>query len=240
MSRRHFLRIGSLALGGLGLGGIAPWQFAHGDGHRGSSDTSVILVWLPGGPPHMETYDMKPDAPTEYRGPFRPIRTVVPGLDVCEFLPLHARIANKFSLIRSIAHTFADHGGGHKKFLTGRDPFQPTGFVNDHPCVGSMVARMREKPGDTIPCYVVGAPAGRDHIDVFSFGSAYLGPATHPFTVPGDPSSPTFQVRNVGTAAEARGRLDERTPACCRASTALCPALTAPPRPRWTPSASAA
>jgi hypothetical protein len=136
---------------------------------------------------------------------------VVPGLDVCEYLPMHARIASKFSLIRSIAHTFADHGGGHKKFLTGRDPFQPAGFVNDHPCVGSMVAKLREKPTDTVPCYVAGTDPGRDGIDVFSFGSAYLGPSTHPFSVPGDPSLPTFQVRNVGTAATARSRLDERT-----------------------------
>jgi hypothetical protein len=212
MSRRRFLRVGALALGGVGLGGIAPWQFAAGDDRRAvSTDTSVILIWLPGGPPHMETYDLKPDAPAEYRGPFRPIRTVVPGLDVCEHLPMHARVAGKFSLIRSIAHTFADHGGGHKKFLTGRDPFSPVGFVNDHPCVGSMVAKVREKPTDTVPCYVAGTDPGRDGIDVFSFGSAYLGPATHPFMVPGDPSSPTFQVRNVGTAAGARGRLDERT-----------------------------
>jgi hypothetical protein len=212
MTRRHFLRIGSLALGGLGLGGIAPWRIATAGENRVSlPDTSVILIWLPGGPPHMETYDMKPDAPTEYRGPFRPIKTTVPGMDVCEFLPMHARIARKFSLIRSIAHTFADHGGGHKKFLTGRDPFQATDFVNDHPCVGSMVAKMRAKSDDNIPCYIAGTDPGRDGIDVFSFGSAYLGPATHPFMVPGDPSSPTFQVRNIGTPATARPRLHERT-----------------------------
>src|SRR5437870_3121117 len=83
-----------------------------------------------GGPPHMETYDMKPDAPEDYRGEFRPIHTNVSGIDVCEHLPLHARCADKYSLIRSISHGFADHGGGHKKFLTGRDPKEPTGFVN--------------------------------------------------------------------------------------------------------------
>src|SRR4051812_11769948 len=179
LTRRHFLRIGSLALAGLGVRGLTPWQLtaAEGEGGKSSPDTSVILIWLPGGPPHMETYDMKPDAPVEYRGDFRPIKTVVPGLDVCEYLPRHARLASKFSLIRSIAHTFADHGGGHKKFLTGRDPFSPVGFVNDHPCVGSMVARVREKATDTIPCYVAGTDPGRDGIDVFSFGSAYLGPS---------------------------------------------------------------
>src|SRR5262249_39817037 len=157
-------------------------------------------------PPHMETYDMKPDAPAEYRGAFRPIRTVVPGLDVSEYLPMHARVADKFSLIRSIAHAFADHGGGHKKFLTGRDPFHPPGFVNDHPMVGSMVARVRQgrEARPPVPDYVAGTDPGRDGIDVFSFGSAYLGPSTHPFTVAGDPSSPTFSVKNLGLPAAQR------------------------------------
>ena len=66
-----------------------------------NSDTAVIFVWLPGGPPHLETYDMKPDAPAEIRGEFRPIRTVVPGIEVCELLPRHAAVADRFSLIRS-------------------------------------------------------------------------------------------------------------------------------------------
>src|SRR4051794_29962995 len=169
MTRRHFLRIGSLALGGVGLGGIAPWRLAGADGKPASpTDTAVILIWLPGGPPHMETYDMKPDAPSEYRGDFRPIRTNVPGIEVCELLPRHARIADKFSLIRSVAHKFADHGGGHKHFLTGREPAQPTGFVNDHPMVGSMVAQMRADREVGIPNYIAGTEPGRDQIDVFS------------------------------------------------------------------------
>jgi hypothetical protein len=173
-------------------------------------DTSVIFIWLPGGPPHMETYDMKPDAPADYRGEFGPIPTVVPGLDICEHLPLHARIADKFSLIRSIAHEFADHGGGHKRFLTGRIPASPVDFLNDHPMVGSMVAKVREHRNIGIPNYVAGTDAGRSDIDVFSFGSAYLGPETHPFTVVGDPSDPKFQVQNLSLAREMEGRLDDR------------------------------
>src|SRR4051812_47957776 len=106
MSRRHFLRLGSLALAGVGAGGLLPWKLRAADG-AATPDTAVILVWLPGGPPHMETYDLKPDAPAEYRGEFRPIKTNVPGIDVCEHLPLHARVADRFSLIRSIAHNFA-------------------------------------------------------------------------------------------------------------------------------------
>ncbi len=210
LSRRQFLQFGSLALGGLGA--LRPWQQASAArAGRSVPDTSVILVWLPGGPPHMETFDMKPAAPVEYRGAFRPIKTTVSGLDVCEYLPMHARAAKKFSVIRSISHEFADHGGGHKKFLTGRDPLSPVGFVNDFPMVGSMVAKMRQgQSRGAVPDYVAGAPAGRDQIDVFSFGSAYLGPSTHPFSVPGDPSSPTFSVRNLGADDAARARIKER------------------------------
>src|SRR4029077_20155222 len=144
-------------------------------------DTSVILIWLPGGPPHLDTYDLKPDAPAEYRGPFRPIQTNVPGVEVGEHLPLHAKVADRYALIRSIAHNFADHGGGHKRFLTGRDPSSPVGFVNDHPMVGSMVARVRQDRVVGVPNYISGTEPGRAGIDVYSFGSAYLGPSTHPF-----------------------------------------------------------
>src|SRR5262245_17987736 len=81
LSRRQFLKIGALSLG-AGLGGVVPYQLASENG-RPASDTAVIFIWLPGGPPHMETYDLKPDAPLEYRGEFRPIRTVVPGRHRC-------------------------------------------------------------------------------------------------------------------------------------------------------------
>src|SRR5262245_8356637 len=127
LSRRNFLKIGALSFGGFGLADVVPWQLRATERSGPTPETSVIFIWLPGGPPHMETYDMKPDAPAEYRGEFRPICTRVPGIDVCEHLPLHARVADKFTLIRSIAHNFSDHGGGHKPFLTGRDPTSPVG-----------------------------------------------------------------------------------------------------------------
>src|SRR5215468_3565735 len=159
LSRRNFLKVGSLTLGALGFNGLLPLKISANESPS-RDDTAVILVWLPGGPPHMETYDLKPDAPAEYRGDFRPIRTSVPGLDVCELLPLHARVAHRCTLIRSIAHHFADHGGGHKRFLTGRDPRSPVGFVNDYPMVGSMVARVRPERRAGVPTYVAGVDAG--------------------------------------------------------------------------------
>src|SRR5262249_35127581 len=210
VSRRNFLKIGALTFGGFGLSDVVPWQLQASERGGSTPDTSVIFIWLPGGPPHMETYDLKPDAPAEYRGEFRPIRTRVPGIDVSEHLPMHARVADKFTIIRSIAHGFADHGGGHKRFLTGRDPSSPVGFVNDHPMVGSMVARVRPERRAGVPAYVTGVDAGRDGIDVFSFGSAYLGPQTHPLMVVRDPTAPNSQVRNLGVAPPLAQRLPDR------------------------------
>ncbi len=209
VSRREFLKVGSLALGGLGSLGVAPWHLAAAQG-QSKPETSVILVWLPGGPQHMETYDLKPDAPAEYRGEFRPIQTVVPGIQVSEHLPLHAKVADRFTLIRSISHGFSDHGGGHKRFLTGRKPRSPVGFGNDHLMVGAMVSKVRGQRPDGVPNYVTGTDPGRSGIDVFSFGSAYLGPSTHPFVVAGDPSAPGFEVRNLQPIPQVAEQINER------------------------------
>lgn len=210
VSRRDALRIGALGVGGMCLSDLLRLREASASQVAPAPDTSVIFVWLPGGPPHMETYDMKPDAPADYRGEFKPIPTNVPGIDVCELLPLHAKCADRYTLIRSIAHEFADHGGGHKRFLTGRHPKTPTGFVNDAPAVGSVVAKMRENVQRGVPNYVSATHAGRAHVDTYSFGAAYLGPAYAPFNVPGDPSLADFQVKNLALSTEMESRLDDR------------------------------
>ncbi|MCA9201412.1 MAG: DUF1501 domain-containing protein, partial [Planctomycetales bacterium] len=211
VSRRTFLQIGSMAVGGLGFGDMLRLRSqAAAATAKAEPDTSVIFVWLPGGPPHMETYDMKPNAPLDYRGDFRPISTNVPGIDVCELLPMHAKIADRYTLIRSVAHEFADHGGGHKRFLTGRKPAEPTGFVNDAPAVGSIVAKMREHRNNGLPNYISGTNPGRAGVDVYSFGAAYLGPSYVPFNVPGDPSDEKFEVRNLGLDQSMSERLDDR------------------------------
>jgi hypothetical protein len=125
-------------------------------------------------------------------------------------MPRHAKLADKYSVVRSIAHKFADHGGGHKRFLTGRDPLEPTGFVNDYPMIGSCVAKLLEGRSVGLPNYICGADDGRTQIDVFSFGSAYLGPSTYPFTFGGDPSQPNFKVQNLALLKELEQRLDDR------------------------------
>jgi hypothetical protein len=174
------------------------------------AETSVIFVWLPGGPPHMDMYDMKPGATSDYRGAFRPIRTSVPGIELCELMPRHAAIADKFAIVRSVSHTFADHGGGHKRMMTGRVPNTPVDTVNDAPATGSIVAKCREKRDRGIPSYVSMNPGGRTG-DVFAQGAAYLGQAYLPFTVEGDPSAPTFAVPNVAAEQAVASRIGDRT-----------------------------
>ncbi len=100
-ARREFLQAGTLALGGLGLAEVLRGRAAAGELNR---DTSVILLYLHGGPSQLETYDLKPDAPIEYRSVFAPIATNVPGMEICELFPLQAKIANRFSLVRSLNH----------------------------------------------------------------------------------------------------------------------------------------
>jgi hypothetical protein len=209
ISRRGFLQVG--AFGALGLTELMRQRAQSAvAAAKAEPDTAVIFVWLPGGPPHMETYDLKPNAPQEYRGIFKPIPTVVPGLDVCEYLPRHARIADQYNIIRSVAHEFADHGGGYKRFLTGRLPASPVGFENDAPMVGSIVSKMREGRDAGLPNYIAGVDGGRGGVDTFSFGAAYLGQATTPFLFQGDPNSPTFQIDNLVVPKELEGRLDDR------------------------------
>ena len=208
--RRAFFEFGGLSVLGLGMADfLRAQEVAKTSGAR-LNDKAVIFIWLPGGPPHMETYDMKPDAPREYRGIFQPIHTNVSGMDVCELLPRHAKCADKYTLIRSVHHDFSDHGGGHKRFLTGRIPATPTGFVNDAPSVLSIINKILSGKDQAMPACVAGVDGGRDGIDVFSFGSAYLGPATTPFIVSGDPSSPKFEVKNIGLAPDLEHRLTDR------------------------------
>ena len=175
---------------GLGLSDFLRLRALAEEAKSLPQDNAVIFVWLPGGPAHIDTYDMKPEAPEEIRGIFRPIRTNVPGMDICELFPQQARCADKFTLIRSICHDFADHGGAHKRFMTGRIPATPTEFVNDAPAVTSIVSRMLEgRHRNALPPVIAGVDDGRSQVDVFSLGAAYAGASHTPFIIAGDPSS---------------------------------------------------
>src|SRR5207244_490896 len=152
VSRRAFLRLGSLALGGLHLPQLAQAQTAPR-----SPATSVILFWMWGGPSQFETFDPKPDAPAEYRGPFRPIRTTVPGMDVCELFPRLAGQARRLALVRSLHHTMASHNDGSIEVLTGKTPTvaDPTSTAkSEHPDFGMIASRLRGLRPDGLPQYV--------------------------------------------------------------------------------------
>ncbi len=158
----------------------------------------------------MEMYDLKPNAPSEYRGEFRPIRTTVPGLDVGELLPLHARSAERFNIVRSIAHTFGRPRRRPQAVHDRARSERATGTVNDFPAVPSQIAKAVEDRKRGVPNYVYGCDGGRAQIDTFAFGSAYLGNSTHPFTVQGNPADPAFKVQNLAPLKGLEERFDDR------------------------------
>jgi hypothetical protein len=188
IGRRTFLKVGALGLGGLTLPGLLRLR-AHGAGASGSRK-SVILVWQAGGPSHIDTYDLKPSAPVEVRGEFKPIATNVPGIRIGEHLPRQAKIMDKLAILRSAYHTNAGHGMGAQWMLTG---YMPTIEVNDniYPSCGSVVAKLRGPNEPGLPAYV-NLPR------VLNLGkAAYLGASYNPFAPDSDPNSDSFQVRNL-------------------------------------------
>ncbi len=146
LSRRSFLKVGALAIGGLTLADMLRRK-AQGAVDAGVSGKAIIMVYLNGGPSHIDLYDMKPEAPTEYRGEFKPIKTNVSGMHLCELLPLQAKIADKLAIIRNM------------KFLQqGHTPPELfTGFLDGkRPSIGSVVSKLRNDAGirSALPPYV--------------------------------------------------------------------------------------
>jgi uncharacterized protein (DUF1501 family) len=136
IARRDFLKVGALTVGGLTLADLIRLR-AQG-APTGSYSKAIIMVYLNGGPSHMDMYDLKPDAPAEYRGEFRPIRTNVSGMDLCELMPLQARIADKFAIIRNMRFQQQGH----------TSPELYTGFLNSNrPSIGSVVSKLRRDKG---------------------------------------------------------------------------------------------
>ncbi len=207
VGRREFLRAGLAAFGSLSLPGLC--RLRTEAAATPAPRTAVIVVWLRGGMSHLDTYDPKPDAPAEYRGPFAPIATRVPGLHVSELLPRHARIADRFTLLRSLAHTGGGHPSGTLQLLTGdADTQDKPGPVL--PDFMSVAHHLRWDPARRLPNYVGVNPIST--YDNFTIaGPAYLGAACEPFRVTGDPSAPTFAVPNIGLhGAGPLERLQER------------------------------
>jgi hypothetical protein len=180
MRRRDFLRVGSLSALGLSLPG---WLRAKDAAARAKA---CILVWLDGGPSHLETWDLKPEVPADVRGPFKPIPTKVPGIDVCEHLPNTAKQMDRIALVRSMTSPLGEHGIANQYLLTGYKPSP----VLEYPSYGAVVAHVRGE-AKVLPPYIA-IPESRP-----TAGAGFLGSAFQPFATGGDPGKADFRVRDV-------------------------------------------
>src|SRR5829696_6872894 len=191
-TRRDFLHAGSLATLGLTLPG-----YLHAKQETGAKDGDVncIMLFLLGGPSHIDTWDMKPKAPAEVRGPFQPIKTKASGIEISEIFPKMAQHADKFSLVRSVYHTAtAVHDTGHQMMQTGR---LFTGGV-EHPHIGCSLGYLKGGRGELPAHVLLPRPMGRTGGNLPHGQSAgYLGKNHDPFVLNADPSVPNFKVPDL-------------------------------------------
>ncbi len=178
-SRRAMLRLGSLTAG------LSFSQLLQASAVAGATERSGVLVFLRGGPSHQDTFDLKPQAPAEFRGQFAPIQTRVPGLDICEHLPQLAQIADRWSLVRGITHNLADHGIGTSYLLTGNRPGQTVHY----PLFGSVVSHQMQGPAD-LPRFI--------SIDESLGDAGFLGPEYGPLSTGEKPQyGQPFRMRGI-------------------------------------------
>ena len=179
-SRRSFIQIGGMALGGLSLPNLLKAEAANGSGSSsGINHKAVIMIFLPGGPPHQDMWDLKMDAPAEYRGEFRPIKTNVPGVEICEEFPRIAKMADKFTFIRSMVGAEGPHDA--VMCLTGR-PGRKNPPPGGWPSLGAALSKLKGPVNQSCPPFVGLSPkCGHDQWgDPGSAG--FLGPSHSPFT----------------------------------------------------------
>src|SRR5437870_1521406 len=181
VSRRSFLQLGVAGMAAVGLPGLlrAKEESAKSLGH--TKDTSVIMLWLDGGPGHMDMYDMKPDAPAEYRGLWNPIRTNVPGMDITELFPRQAKIADKFSIIRSLHHDNGDHFTGGHTMLTSRGGASGADTTGRSPSIGAIASKVLGPRRPGMPAYAAVPIASSIGLRPGYFGANYLGMGHNPF-----------------------------------------------------------
>jgi hypothetical protein len=196
LNRRDVLHVGAAGLIGLNLPGLLAAKASAGAVR--TKARSVILFVFEGGPAHQDLWDMKPDAPEQIRGEFKPIATTVPGLSFCEHLPMLAKEARHLTLIRSVNHTIGDHNAGAYFALTGREPLKSGRLItapapDNFPPVGAVLAKLRPT-GKPLPDFIH-TPDWMSNNGSFLPGqdSGFLGAAFEPF-VTGDPSRPDYKV----------------------------------------------
>jgi hypothetical protein len=205
-SRRGFMRFGLAGFASMTWPGIMQLR-AAAPLSNSNEKTAVIMVWLPGGCSHLDSYDPKPEIGSEYRGPFKTIDTKVPELKLTELLPLHAKIADKFTVLRSMSHRGPGHPAGSMQMLSGdtdeRDKTKPK--LPDWMSVVNYLRSKDPQRANPLPRYVgVNPPLEYN-------GPAYLGDAYSPFAVQDDPNRPNFEVPNIGLSNPTEGvRLGDR------------------------------
>ena len=176
VSRRRMLQIGALGTFGLNLQGLLRAEQSALSHPAARSKKSVILVWMHGGPSQLDTFDMKPGAPAEYRGAFAPIATSLPGLEICELLPEHAKVMNKCTVIRSFSHGNGDHWAAAHWMLTGRVGANGSDRRPRYPSMGAVASHLL---GPTQPGSLTNVNMNDGG---FGFhGGAWLGVNTNPF-----------------------------------------------------------
>lgn len=212
LHRRSFLQLGVAGMASLGLGDVLRARSASAAVVGDKRKTSAIMLWLDGGPGHMDMYDMKPEAPSEYRGLWRPIPTNVPGFEITELFPKQAQVADKFSIVRSLHHDTGDHfAGGHRMLTTKNMGVSGANNTGKFPSIGAIVAHERREMPSSVPPYVAVPVASSIGLRPGYFGGSLLGTPFNPFETGGDPNSEKFKVQNLDLAAGLSiDRLDDR------------------------------
>jgi len=194
LRRRDFLHAGSLSALGLGLNQLFGLK-ALGAVDNAKSDMNCIMLMLVGGPSQLDTWDMKPNAPAEIRGPYKPIKTNINGIEISENFPEMAKHADKYALIRSVYHTAAAvHDTGHQMMQTGR-LFQ--GGI-EYPHIGCVLSKLKGPKGDVPPHVLMPHPIGNTGGNMPHGQTAgFLGKTFDPFVLNADPSDPNFKVPDM-------------------------------------------
>lgn len=192
LKRRDFLHAGALA--GLGLG-LTNFLGMKAQGAVADKDVNCIMLFLVGGPSQLDTWDMKPDAPSEIRGPYSPIKTNVPGVEISENFPRMAKHADKYAIVRSCYHTAAAvHDTGHQMMQTGR-LFQ--GGV-EYPHIGCVLSKLKGPKGDVPAHVLLPKPIGNTGGNMpHGQNAGFLGKMYDPFVLNADPSDPNFKVPDL-------------------------------------------
>jgi hypothetical protein len=210
-SRRALLRAGTAGIAGLDL-----VRGLRAEGHRpGGPAKQIILLHQFGGPSHLDTFDMKPDAPEGIRGEFRPVASAQPGLTICEHLPRFATVLDRFAQIRSVHHTMRNHNSATFYSLTGHAPPLDDIRLKDtpelYPTYGSTVARFRPSDDPAMPSFVAYPHVMRDGIVTPGQHASFLGKRFDPFFVGQDPNRSDFGLPELALPARLPlGRLDDR------------------------------